>query len=45
MRILIVEDEDALAIGLKFNFEQEGYEVSLANDGPSALKLFQSVSI
>lgn len=42
MRILIVEDEQALALGLKFNFEQEGYEVLLASDGPTALKLFQT---
>ncbi len=42
MRILIVEDEEALAIGLKFNFEQEGYDVLLAGDGPTALKLFHS---
>jgi two-component system OmpR family response regulator len=41
MRILIVEDEDPLAQGLKFNFEQEGYEVILAGDGPTALKHFQ----
>lgn len=40
MRILIVEDEEALAQGLKFNFEQEGYEVLLAADGPTALKMF-----
>lgn len=41
MRILIVEDEEALAAGLKFNFEQEGYDVLLAGDGPTAIKLFQ----
>src|SRR5437762_2207003 len=41
MRILIVEDEEALAEGLKFNFAAEGYEVLLAGDGPTALKLFQ----
>lgn len=41
MRILIVEDEEALAEGLKFNFEQEGYEVLLAGDAPTGLKLFQ----
>ncbi len=41
MRILIVEDEDALAQGLKFNFEQEGYSVVLAGDGPTALNAFQ----
>lgn len=44
MRILIVEDEEALAQGLKFNFEQEGYEVLLASDGPTALKLFEDAS-
>lgn len=42
MRILIVEDEEALALGLKFNFEQEGYEVLLAGDGRTALRLFQT---
>ncbi|HEY0980702.1 MULTISPECIES: response regulator transcription factor [unclassified Schlesneria] len=42
MRILIVEDEEALALGLKFNFEQEGYEVLLAGDGPTALKIFHT---
>lgn len=41
MRILLVEDEDAMALGLKFNFEQEGYTVDLASDGPTALKLFR----
>jgi two-component system OmpR family response regulator len=44
MRILIVEDEEALALGLKFNFEQEGYEVLVAGDGQTALKLFQTAS-
>ncbi len=38
MRILIVEDELALAEGLAFNFQQEGYQVDLAGDGPSALE-------
>ena len=41
MRILIVEDEDPLAQGLKFNFEQEGFDVIVAGDGPTALKHFQ----
>jgi two-component system OmpR family response regulator len=45
MRILIVEDEEALASGLKFNFEQEGYDVLLAGDGPTALHLFQSETV
>lgn len=42
MRILMVEDEEALALGLKFNFEQEGYEVLLAGDGPTALEMFRT---
>jgi two-component system OmpR family response regulator len=41
MRLLIVEDEDALARGLRFNFEQEGYEVVLADSGPVALEQFR----
>jgi two-component system OmpR family response regulator len=41
MKILVVEDEAAMAAGLKYNFEQEGYEVLVAGDGPTALKLFQ----
>jgi two-component system, OmpR family, alkaline phosphatase synthesis response regulator PhoP len=39
--ILVVEDEQHLAIGIKYNFEAEGYRVSLAGDGPTALKLLQ----
>ena len=35
--ILVVEDEQHLAVGLRFNLEAEGYVVSIAEDGPSAL--------
>ena len=35
--ILVVEDEQHLAFGIKFNLEAEGYEVSVAGDGPTAL--------
>ena len=42
MRILIVEDEEALASGLTFNFEQEGYQVVHASNGHSALDHFQN---
>jgi DNA-binding response OmpR family regulator len=38
-RILIVEDEEQMGIALKDNFEFEGYDVSLANDGEIGLKL------
>jgi DNA-binding response OmpR family regulator len=37
MRILIVEDEEHLADGLKFNLEAEGYEAVIADSGESAL--------
>jgi len=37
--VLIVEDEMHLADGLRFNLEAEGYEVSIAADGESALSL------
>jgi two-component system alkaline phosphatase synthesis response regulator PhoP len=37
--ILVVEDEEHLAIGIKYNFEAEGYRVTLAPDGPAALRL------
>ena len=42
MKILIVEDERALADGLKFNFEQEGYEAIVADEGQVALKHFET---
>lgn len=38
MTILIVEDEVSIAAGLKFNFEQEGYDVVHVADGPSAIR-------
>ena len=37
MTILIVEDEEAIAAGLKFNFEQEGYTVVHVGDGRAAI--------
>lgn len=37
--ILIVEDEQHLADGLRFNLEAEGYEATLAADGETALDL------
>jgi two-component system alkaline phosphatase synthesis response regulator PhoP len=39
--ILVVEDERHLAIGIKYNFEAEGYRVTIAPDGPSALQLIR----
>ncbi len=40
-RILIVEDEQHLADGLRFNLEAEGYQVRLVDSGEAALELFQ----
>ena len=36
-RILVVEDERHLAVGIKFNLEAEGHEVVTEGDGPAAL--------
>lgn len=38
-RILLVEDEEHIANGLRFNFEAEGHEVVVARDGEGALAL------
>jgi len=37
--VLIVEDEEHLAQGLKFNLEAEGYRASIARDGETALEV------
>jgi len=37
-RILLIEDNEDLAFGLKNNLEVEGYEVELALDGPGGLR-------
>jgi DNA-binding response OmpR family regulator len=42
-RILVVEDDEHIADGVRFNLEQEGYDVEVAGDGRSALgRLAQS---
>ncbi len=38
-RVLVVEDEQHLAEGLRFNLEQEGYEVEVVDSGEAALEL------
>jgi DNA-binding response OmpR family regulator len=38
-RILVVEDEQHLAEGLRFNLEEEGYRVDVAGTGEAALDL------
>ena len=44
MKILIVEDEEHLADGLKYNLEAEGYEAVIANDGDKALDVLEEQS-
>lgn len=45
MKVLIVDDEKLLVKGIKFNFEQEGFEVETAYDGEEAIKLAKDKSI
>ena len=40
--ILVVDDEEHLAIGIKFNLEAERFRVSTAGDGPEALRIIES---
>ncbi len=44
MRLLVADDEATLLKGIKFNLENEGYEVSTATDGEQALDLARSES-
>ena len=39
--ILVVEDEEHLATGIKYNLIAEGYRVTTVGDGPAALKLLE----
>ncbi len=41
-RILVVEDEEALADSVRYNLEREGYAVSVATDGRRALERFRA---
>lgn len=43
-KILIVEDEQHLADGLRFNLEAEGYQVRAVDTGEAALELLLAVS-
>ncbi|MEK7722931.1 MAG: response regulator transcription factor [Acidobacteriota bacterium] len=42
MKILIVEDEQHLAEGLRFNLELEDYETEIASDGKIALQMLEA---
>jgi DNA-binding response OmpR family regulator len=43
-RVLIVEDEQHLADGLRFNLEAEGYDVDVADSGEAAQEILKDVS-
>lgn len=38
-RILVVEDDASISLGLRMNLEAEGYQVELAEDGDTGLRL------
>jgi len=40
-KILLVEDEETMAVGLEYNLSEEGYEVDWVKDGKEALKHFE----
>lgn len=42
MKILVVDDEKLLVKGIKFNLENDGYEVATAYDGEEAVELAKS---
>lgn len=43
-KILLVEDEESLAVGLEYNLKEEGYSVKLGADGKQAISIFSSES-
>ena len=42
-RVLVVEDDPSIAIGLRINLESEGYVVNLAEDGEAGLDMARSL--
>ena len=44
MKILIVEDEEHIADGLRFNIEAEGHEAEVAPDGETALDMMRTAT-
>ena len=41
--VLVVEDEEALVVLLRYNLEREGYEVSVAMDGDDAVFMAEAI--
>lgn len=44
MKILVVDDEKTLVKGIKFNLENEGYDVDVCFDGESAVEMARSTA-
>ncbi|MEG1404630.1 MAG: response regulator transcription factor, partial [Oscillospiraceae bacterium] len=44
MKILVVDDEKLLVKGIKFNLENEGYEVDVSYDGEAAVEMARTGS-
>jgi DNA-binding response OmpR family regulator len=42
-RVLVIEDDTSIAIGLRINLESEGYEVHVADDGDLGLDLARTI--
>jgi len=40
--ILVVDDEEHLAVGIKFNLEAEGFQVTVATSGIEAIDAVES---
>lgn len=45
MKILVVDDEKIIVKGIKYNLEQEGYQVACAYDGEEAVNLARDNSV
>jgi DNA-binding response OmpR family regulator len=43
-RILLVEDDESILLGLEMNLKMEGYQVSLARDGEQAIEAFEETA-
>ncbi len=45
MKILVVDDEELLVKGIRFNLQNEGYEVITASNGADAVRLVQEQNV
>jgi two-component system alkaline phosphatase synthesis response regulator PhoP len=43
-KVLVVEDDESMAVALRDGFEYEGYEVTVARDGAAGLKMAKTAS-